>query len=477
MTTEAEIEELTTEERDETQFRTNLESRALKGTYYVVGFYGLALAIRFGSSIALTRLYIPSMFGLMTLITTVIVGLTLFTHIGLEDSVIANPRGDEEAFINTAWTIQVLRGIGVWLVTVLLAWPVAHFYGQPSLLLLLPVVGFGCVIGGFSSPKLLVLSRNLGVGRSSLMELISQVVLFGVSYLWALYWPTVWALAVGRIISELVRTACTYWLIPGGLKPRFVLEKKSIHDLVNFGRWILIGTVLTYLASQSDRLILPKLFPGQTGLTVLGIYGIAFSLSDLPRQIIGMFAQKVGFPFIAKFVHHPRPEFRKVILKYRMMVLAAGAVLLTGTICVGDQFILHVYRPMYHDAAWMIAIFALGLWHTLLYNTITPAIFSLQKAHYNALGYLFYCLALFILLPIGFHQFGLAGAVAAVAVSDLPMYFVNVYASQRQGLGMLRQDAYMTTFFLVTLAVGFAIRHLFGLGLPFPGMPHYPLGF
>jgi O-antigen/teichoic acid export membrane protein len=472
MTTEAEIEELTAEERDEAQFNSpaSLESRALKGTYYVVGFYGLALAIRFGSSIALTRLYVPSMFGLMTLITTVIVGLTLFTHIGLEDSVIANPRGDEEEFINTAWTIQVLRGIGVWLVTVLLAWPVAHFYGQPSLLLLLPVVGFGCVIGGFSSPKLLVLSRNLGVGRSSLMELISQIVLFGVSYLWALSWPTVWALAIGRIISELVRTACTYWLIPGKLKPRFILDKKSIQDLVHFGRWILIGTVLTYLANQSDRLILPKLFPGQTGLAVLGIYGIAFSLSDLPRQIIQMFSSKVGFPFIAKFVHYPRPEFRLVILKYRRLVLATGAVLLTGTVCVGDIFILHAYPPIYHDAAWMIAIFGLGLWHTLLYNTITPAIFSLQKAHYNALGYLFYCIVLFTLLPIGFHAFGLAGAVAAVAISDLPMYFVNVYASQKQGLGMLRQDAYMTLFFLVTLASGFGIRHVFGFGLPFPGI-------
>jgi O-antigen/teichoic acid export membrane protein len=469
MSVDLEVDELTEESRDEAQFKS-LESRALKGTYYVVAFYGLALAIRMGSSIVLTRYYAPGMFGLMTLITTVIVGLTLFTHIGLEDSIIANPRGDEEVFINTAWTIQVLRGIAVWLVTVVLAWPVAHFYGQPSLIWLLPVVGFGCVIGGFSSPKLLVLSRNLGVGRSSLMELISQVVLFGVTFLWARYSPTVWALAIGRIVSELVRTACTYWLIPEGIKPRFVLEKKSIQSLISFGRWILIGTILTYLANQSDRLMLPKLLPQATALTVLGIYGIAFSLSDLPRQIIQMFSSKVGFPFIAKFAHHPRPEFRLVILKYRMMVLAAGAVLLTGTICVGDLFILHVYRPIYHDAAWMIAIFGLGLWHTLLYNTITPAIFSLQKAHYNAFGYLLYCIALFTLLPIGYMQFGLAGAVAAVAISDLPMYFVNVYASQRQGLGMLRQDAYMTAFFVVTLAAGMGIRHLFGLGLPFPGL-------
>jgi len=468
MTIDTEIDEITTEDRDESRFRSNLESRALRGTYFIVAFFGLALAIRMLSSIVLTRLYAPEMFGLMTLITTVIVGLNLFTHIGLEDSIIANPRGDDEAFINTAWTIQVLRGIGVWLVTVLLAWPVAHFYQQPSLILLLPVVGFGCVIGGFSSPKLLTLSRHLGVGKLSLLELVSQIVLFAVSYAWARHHPTVWALAIGRIVSEAARTICSYWMSKDGIRPRFVMEKASVQALVSFGRWILIGTILTYLANQSDRLILPKL----TSLEVLGVYGIAFSLSDLPRQIIQMFSSKVGFPFIAKFAHQPRPEFRKVLVKYRMMVLAVGALLLAGTICVGDLFILHVYRKPYHDAAWMIAIFGLGLWHTLLYNTITPAIFSLQKAHYNAFGYLLYCITLFVLLPVGFLQFGLAGAVAAVAVSDLPMYFVNVYASQRQGLGMLRQDGYMTLFFVLTLAAGFAIRHAFGVGLPFPGLPH-----
>lgn len=470
MTIDTEIDEVSTEDRDESRFRA-LESRALKGTYYIVLFYGVALGLRFVSSIVLARLFAPELFGLMTLLTTVIVGLNLFSHIGLEDSIIQNPRGDDEAFINTAWTLQVLRGIFLWFVIVALAWPIAKIY-EPRLLLLLPVVGFGCVIAGFCSPNLLTLSRHLGVGRLSLLELISQFVLFAVSLAWAWFDRSIWALAFGRIVSELVRTFFSYRLMGKGIRPRFLLERESVRALLGFGRWILIGTALTFLANQSDRLILPKLLPAQTAFQMLGVYGIAFSLSDLPRQIIAMFSSKVGFPFIAKFAHQPRPEFRKVLVKYRMMVLAVGAILLTFTICVGDVFILHAYKPAFHAAAWMIAIFGIGLWHTLLYNTISPAIMSLQKAHYNALANLLYCAALFVLLPLGYHFFGMVGAVAAVAVSDLPVYLVNVYASYRQGLGMLRQDLLMTLFFLATLTGGFAIRHAFGLGLPFPAFPH-----
>src|SRR3984885_7259369 len=201
MTIDTDIDEISTEDRDESRFRAH-ESRALKGTYFIVAFYGMALGMRFVGSIILTRLFAPELFGLMTLMTTIIVGLTLFSHIGLEDSVIQNPRGDEEPFLNTVWTIQVFRGIGLWLVVFTLAWPVARFYDQ-RLLWLLPFVGFATVISGFSSPSLLSLSRHLGVARSSLLELASQFTLYGVAILWAYFNRTIWALVVARLASEL----------------------------------------------------------------------------------------------------------------------------------------------------------------------------------------------------------------------------------------------------------------------------------
>ena len=468
MTIDTKIDRIGTEELEEKPIRA-LESKALKGTYLVVVFYGAAMALRILSSYVLTRLFAPELFGLMALLTTIIVGLTLFSHIGLEDSVIQNPRGDEEVFLNTAWTIQTLRGVGIWLVTLLLAWPFIRIYPEVHSIWLLPVLGFGCVIAGLSSPNLLTLSRHLGVGRLSMLELSAQFTLFATSVIFAYYITrSVWALALGRITSELVRTAFSYRLAGRGIRPRFVLDKNCVHALLTFGRWILIGTVLTFLANQSDRLILSKL----TTLTMLGIYSVAFSLSDVPRQIILMFSSKVGFPFIAKLAHKPRPEFRQVLIKYRAMVLAAGAVLLTVTVCTGDVLITHILDKRYHEATWMVAILAVGLWHTLLYSTVTPAIMSLQKAHYNALANFFYFFTLCTLLPLGFHFYGMIGAVAAVAISDLPMYFVNVYASYKHGLGMLRQDGAMTVVFVITLAAGLAIRHGFGLNLPFPPLSH-----
>jgi hypothetical protein len=65
------------------------------------------------------------------------------------------------------------------------------------------------------------------------------------------------------------------------------------------------------------------------------------------------------------------------------------------------------------------------------------------------------------ILPLGYSYFGIVGAETAAAISDLPMYIVNVYAFYQEGLGMLRQDGLMTLVFAGTLVLGFAIRHAF----------------
>ncbi len=442
-----------------------LEARALKGTYLIVIWFGLAMVLRLLSSVVLTRLFLPAYFGLMALMTTVIVGMTLFSHVGLQDSVIQNPRGDEPVFLNTAWTLQVIRGVGLWLLTIPIAWPVARFYHEPRIIALLPALGLSCLIAGVSSPSLLTLTRHMGVGRLSALELFSQLVQFVVTVVWAWVQPTIWALVAGRIISEAARTIVSYWMLPE-LRPRFTWDKESIQALVNFGRWILVGTALTFLALQSDRLILAKLVSFQ----ILGIYGVAFALSDIPRQIILQFCSRIGFPFLSKFSGKPRGEFRSILLKYRLPVLSVGGLLIICVILTGDVFIRHLYTKPYQGAAWMVGILAIGLWHTLLYSTVSPAIFALQKSHYNAFAYLAYCITLYAALPLGFHLLGMPGAVIAVAASDLPVYFVTAYSAYREGVATFRQDGLLTLAFCGVLAFAMAGRAFLGFGSPFAGL-------
>ncbi len=435
----------------------SLERKALHATLWTVVDYGSGQALRLVNSWVLTRLLFPQAFGQMTLVTTLIVGITLLSDIGLAPSVIQSMRGDEPGFLNTAWTLQVLRGAGLWLIACGLAWPAARFYHDTSLLAVLPVLALSTLITGFNSTNLLTLSRHMGVRRLFAFDFSSQLVALVVTVGCAWKWPSVWALVAGNMATNIYRLVLSHHpaMIPGA-RNRFEWDRTAVREIARFGKWIVLGTAFFFFASQGDRLILGKKIP----LAELGVYGIAFSLSDVPRSIINAFSYKVGYPFVAKMIGLPREEFREQFLRYRAYTLMVGGVLLSLMVNWGGLLVLKLYKPAYHDAAWMVPILALGLWHTLLYMTTGPVLFSLGKSKYNAVGNAAYCIAILVGIPLAFHYYGLLGAVIAVAAGDIPLYVVTQFGAVRERVGPLRQDGLLTAGFLALLAVEFGLRHL-----------------
>jgi O-antigen/teichoic acid export membrane protein len=184
------------------------------------------------------------------------------------------------------------------------------------------------------------------------------------------------------------------------------------------------------------------------------VYGIAYSVSDIPRAVINAFAQKVGYPFIAKIAHLPTPAFRWVFLQYRFRVLLAGAVLLCLMVYLGGFLVTRMYDSRYSAASWMVPILALGLWQTLLYATTLPALLCLGKPQYGTLGNACYFVAVVTAILLAFHFYGMLGAVVAVAAGDLPLYVVMVVGASREGVSTWKQDLQATAMFLAFLGVG-----------------------
>ena len=434
-----------------------LESTALRATVWTVVSYGAAQALRLANSLILTHLLAPEAFGQVTLVMTLIVGITMLSDIGLRPSVIQSARGDDPRFLNTAWTLQVLQGLGLWVVALAMTWPASMFYHDAKMRLVLPALALSMAVTGFNSTNLLSLSRHMGVRRLFFIDFSAQILSLVATVAWAFYAPSVWALVGGSLISNVYRLALSHTRLAPGIRNRLLWDRESLKDILHFGKWIFLGTAFYFFASQSDRLILGRL----VSLTMLGVYGIAFQISDVPRSMIGAFSEKVGYPFISKIIHLPLAEFRAQFLRYRLYVLLIGALLLSSMVVWGDLLIHKLYRPSYGAAAWMVPVLAAGLWHTLLYQTTRPVLFSLGKSKYNAVGNGVYCLTMVLSIPLAFHFFGLLGAVIAVAAGDFPLYLVFLFGAEREGVRPLRQDLQLTTAFLMMLGIGFGLRHAF----------------
>lgn len=441
---------------------SSLKKLAIRGAVWTIVSYGASQVMRFGSNLILTRLLVPELFGLMALVTTFIVGLNLFSDIGAGPSIIQNKRGDDPDFLNTAWTLQVMRGFVLWVCCLIIAWPISQFYRDPRLLWLIPLVGASTIISGFSSTAVFSLNRHMDIGKLTIFQFTTQALSIVVTIVWAFFSPTIWALVGGQLSSSLIRMVWSHFLIPGK-RNRFAWDKDALQDLFTFGRWIFISTAMTFLAGQADRLILGRLLSFQ----MLGVYTVAFTLSDMPRQIVGAINSKVLFAATSKLVSLPRETFRAKILGKRKLIIAVLALALAVLITVGDLLILALYDDRYAQAGWMLPILGLGLWPRLLSQTIDPSLLALGKPFYVATGNFLKFVFMIIGLPLGFYLGQVQGAIIVIALNDIPYYAAVTYGLWREGMSCVWQDLQATGLFLAALALLLFGRHLLGFGLPF----------
>ena len=441
-----------------------LKKVAATGAYWTIINYGLSQVLRFGSNLILTRLLFPELFGLMSMVNVIIMGLGLFSDIGVGTSIIRTKRDDPD-FLNSAWTLQIIRGVGICLVATVIAYPVSQFYKTPDLIWLIPVIAVNSIISGFSSTGLFVSYRQMAVKKLFFMELTTQLISLVIMISWAWLSPSIWALVAGTFFSQLVHTIWSHFLIPGQ-RNRFCWDKTATKELIYFGKWVFISTALCFLAGQADRMILGKIF----SLEMLGIYAIALTLSDVPRQMVGALSGKIIFPTLSRLVQMPRSEFRNELLNTRkrfLMLLAFGLAILAS---FGDILILFLYDKRYVQAAWMLPLLATGVWSNVLSQTMDQALNAIGKLSYATMGHFLRFIYNLIAIPMGFSYFGVPGAIIAVALNDVPYYFAIAFGVIREGISSIRQDIYLTIFFAGLLGVLIYGRLLLGFGSPIAGM-------
>lgn len=444
---------------------SSLKQQAIRAGIWTFVDHFIGNFIRLVSNLILTRLLVPEYFGLMALVTTFLSGLNMFSDIGIGPSLIQNKRGDDPDFFNTAWTLQVIRGFGLWLFSLLIAWPIAIFYQEQQLLWLIPIVGFNAIIEGFQSTAKVTLTRNLEIGKLTRFGLVEEIIIPVVIISWAWFNPTIWAIVGGNLVAGLINVVRSHLLIPE-ISNRFIWEKVAAKELFSFGKWIFISTATAFLAMQADRLILGKLFT----LEILGVYTIAFTLASLPKLVFSSIAGKVVFPVISKFKDLPRKELQSKVTHKRRLLVMGIALVMTIIVCFGDLLILALYDKRYDDAAWMLPILCLGFWPLILGSLNNSFLLAFGKPIYGSIANIFKLTYMVIALPLGFSIMGILGAVIAIAFNDIPGYMVFSYGLWQEGMTTIVQDIQITILMLGLIAIFTSIRYFLGFGLPINGI-------
>lgn len=444
----------------------SLKKRILRAGAWSLSGYALSQIVRFGSSLIMTRMLIPEMFGIMAIVNLLMVSLALLSDLGLRQNIVQSRRGDDPLFLNTAWTVQIVRGALLGAVALLLAGLLhlaqhigltdpAKAYGNPLLPLVIAWVAASPLITGFQSIRVATAVRHLQQKEVVCVELVGQVVGFLVMIAWVRIFPSIWALVAGNLATALASSLVSHVLLPGSAQ-RPAWDKAVLAELLGFGRWVLLSSAIGVLAVSADRLFLGAVVDAH----LLGLYAIGQLIVGALENGIARLFVTVSLPVLSDAARRDRAELRrlynKLLAPFDLFLFFAAGVLFTS----GESLVSLLYDARYAQAGGILAVLALSL-PGLRFGMAHQLYLALGLPHLVTLINAVRLAALALLLPTAFWLFGFTGAVWTIALHNLLTAPLVLYINRRLGIGGLGCE--LRT--LSRLPLGLALGWLTGLAL------------
>ena len=387
------------------------------GAWSITGYVGVQL-LRTTATLVLARQFLgPEPFGLIGLVAVFISGLSMFSEFGLVANIVQHPRGDESDFLNTAFSVQALRGLAIWLVSVAAAYPMAIFYKQPQLVPLLTVAALSEAVRGLTSTAAWTLTRHMKLRNITLLAISSEAAASTIGIVWAFLAPSVWALVARTAVGAVVYAFGSHFV--AGRRVRFQWSSSAARDILHFGGWISLATAAHFLGSQGERLILGKVVtPAE-----LGCFSLALMISAVPAGGVNQLVSQIFLPMISADVRTSHSETLRNFARARKILFAIAVVTGLGFVFLGKPLVTLLLTSKYAMTAWMLQILGLRVALDFFAAPTSSLVIAYGKTRYAAAANTTRLVCMIVGVWIGFKLFGLREAVISLILAQAISYF------------------------------------------------------
>ena len=420
---------------------------------------GLAFVVQLAATVVLTRLLVPSDFGLVTMVTTFSLLLASFGLNGFTEAILQRPEIDHSLASNLFW-INLGAGLLLSLGFAAGGSLIARFYGEPRVANVALGLSLTIVFTSTSVLHLALLKRAMKFSAVSVNDIVARVVSVGVSIGLAVAGLGYWALVAGAVALPLSQSigawALCRWL------PKFPRRAPGTMSMVRFAMNTYSHCVVNYFTKNTDNLLVGWRFNAQA----LGFYKKAYDLFALPaNQLLSPIAAVV-ITTLSR-LNGDRAEYRRGFLRGLSILAFVGMGLSAELTLIGKDFIRLLLGPGWDAAGRIFVFFGPGIGIMLIYGTHSWLHLSVGKAdRWFRWGIIeFGVTALLFLLALPWGPLGIAAAwTTSFCMLMLPAFW---YAGKPIGFGIAPLLSVLWKYALAALAAGctaaaivFQMQHL-----------------
>jgi PST family polysaccharide transporter len=263
--------------------------------------------LRTGSMIVLARLLLPQDFGLVGMVTAFTGFLGLFRDVGLSMATVQRASISHGQTSTLFWVNLVVGGLLTALCAAAAPFLVS-FYAEPRLFWVTVALGAGFFFNGAAAQHRAMLQRDMQFGRMAIVDISALLLSIAAAVGGAAVGMGYWALVI-MATGFPAAAAAGVWLanrwVPGSPQ-----RGMGIRSMLWYGGTVTLSNVVYYLAYNMDKVLLGRFF----GAEILGIYGRAYQLVNLPTENLNSTMGLVAFPALSRIQDDP-VRLREYFLK------------------------------------------------------------------------------------------------------------------------------------------------------------------
>ncbi len=325
------------------------------------------IGLRLFSTIVLTRLLAPEIYGVFAIVLVYMYLLEMFSDLGLRSLVVTKEGDVEDRFLWTCWTVSILRGVLIAAISCLIAVVIGLLqgngvfaedspYAAPNLPWAIASLGAATLIMGAQSPVQYVHEREMRFGRVTAAYVAVNVIGLVATVLLAIHLRSIWALVIGNVIRTLALVSLSFLLFRGP-QMRLHMNRPHLDIVIGRGKWIIGHSILTALSQSADRLVLGFVMTSST----FGFYFIARQLIDMLTRFLTTLNGQMGLQVFTHIQKSTTEDFRRNYYRYRLFFDCVAGLGAGGLLILAPQLVDLVFDDRYRGVAAMVQFLAVGI--------------------------------------------------------------------------------------------------------------------
>jgi lipopolysaccharide exporter len=436
-------------------------AKTARGVGWIIGWRMVTRVLGLVSTLFLVRLLQPTDFGLVTLATSFGLAIDSLSSLGVEEAIIREKDPSPDLY-NSAFTINVIRGLATTTILVAAAWPIGMFFKDMRLAPVMLALAAGSMIGAFENIGIVDFRRNIAFQKEFLLmsvpRFVSIVVAIGMAFIFRSYW----ALIVAILTSNILRVAMGYAMHP--LRPRFGL--RSWRQIAGFSFWSWALSLSSLVRDRSDAFIIGRVLD----ITQVGIFSVAAEISALPTTELVSPLARACFSSFASVRHadtasETASTFLRIMGSAILIVLPAGV----GISLIADPIVKLAFGTRWLGATGLIQILGAAL-TVMILGLISASVLNAHAVLRPMFRIQVFSVVVRVALMVGFvSRFGLIGAAFGVALGTAAEHLLYLGMTLRRlhiGVGDLLRHIWRSV-----LATGVMAASIAGLGLGWTSVP------